>query len=59
MYLGERGRHLGKSLCNPAIQSSPMCLVERSDTSHSIYLRAAFMTAFALHPEAIIRGWLL
>ena len=29
-------------------------LVERSDTSHSVYLRTAFMTVFALHPEAII-----
>ena len=29
-------------------------LVERSDTSHSVYLRTAFMTVFALYPEAII-----
>ena len=29
-------------------------LVERSDISHGIYLRAVFMTVFALHPEAII-----
>ena len=25
-----------------------------SDTSCSVYLRVAFMTVFALHPEAII-----
>ena len=34
-------------------------LVEISDTSHGVYLRVAFMTVFALHPEAIIRGRLL
>ena len=33
---------------------SSMHLVEWSDTSRSVYPRAAFMTAFALHPEAII-----
>ena len=33
-------------------------LVERSDKSCGIYLRAAFMTVFALHPEAIIWGQL-
>ena len=33
---------------------SSMYLVERSDTSHSVYPRAMFMTVFALHPEAII-----
>ena len=27
---------------------------DSSDTSHGIYLRAAFMTVFELHPEAII-----
>ena len=31
----------------------------RSDTSRGIYPRAAIMTVFALHPEAIIQGWLL
>ena len=36
-----------------------MYLVERSDTSHGIYLRMAFMTVFALHPETTIRGQLL
>ena len=30
-----------------------------SDISCSVYLWAAFMTIFALHPEAIIQGWLL
>ena len=34
-------------------------LVQRSDTSHGVYPRAAFMTVFALHTEVIIRGWLL
>ena len=35
-----------------------MYLVERSDTSESrgAYLRVAFMTVFALHPEAIMQG---
>ena len=33
---------------------SSMHLVERSDTSHSVYPRVAFMTVFALHPEAIM-----
>ena len=33
---------------------SLMYLVERSDTSYSVYPRAAFMTVFALHLEAII-----
>ena len=33
---------------------SLMHLVERSDTSRSVYPRAVFMTVFALHPEAII-----
>ena len=28
-------------------------LVERSDKSCGVYPRAAFMTVFALHPEAI------
>ena len=32
---------------------------DSSDTSCGIYPRAAFITVFALHPEAIIRGWLL
>ena len=36
-----------------------MYLVERSDTSHVDDSREAFMTAFALHPEAIIQGQLL
>ena len=36
-----------------------MYLVQKSDTSHSIYPRIVFMTVFALHPEAIIQGWLL
>ena len=34
-------------------------LVQRSDTSHGVYPRAAFMTIFAQHPLAIIRGRLL
>ena len=34
-------------------------LVGRSDTSRGVYLRAAFMYVFALHPSAIIREWLL
>ena len=34
-------------------------LVERSDTSCGVYLRAAFMYVFALHPGAIIRERLL
>ena len=38
---------------------SLMYLVERSDTSRSVYPRVAFMTVFALHPEAIILSWLL
>ena len=38
---------------------SSMYLVERSDTSHGIYLGVAFMTVLALHPEAVIRRWLL
>ena len=33
-------------------------LVERSDKSHAVYPRAAFMTVFALLLEAIIQGWL-
>ena len=33
--------------------------VERSDTNCGVYLRAAFMTIFALDPEAIIQGLLL
>ena len=36
-----------------------MYLIERSDKSHGFYLRAAFMTVFAVHPVAIIQGWLL
>ena len=35
---------------------SSMHSVERSDTSCSVYPRAAFMTAFVLHPEAIIEA---
>ena len=31
----------------------------KSDTSHGIYPRAAFMTVFAQNPAAIIRGQLL
>ena len=27
---------------------------DSSDTSHSVYPKAAFMTTFAVHPEAII-----
>ena len=34
---------------NPDIPWSSMHLVKRSDTSRSIYPRAAFMTVFALH----------
>ena len=33
---------------------SSMQLVERSDTSCSVYPRAAFITVFALHSEAVI-----
>ena len=36
-----------------------MEFVERSDTSSGVYMMAAFMTVFALHPEAIIQGQLL
>ena len=35
------------------------CLSDSSDKSHGIYLRVAFMTAFIVYPEAIIRGRLL
>ena len=35
------------------------CLSDSSDKSRGIYLRAAFMTAFVVYPEAIIRGRLL
>ena len=35
-----------------------MYFVERSDTSRVDDSREAFMTAFALHPEAIIQGQL-
>ena len=38
---------------------SSMYLVERSDTSHSVYPRVAFMSIFALHPKVIIQGGLL
>ena len=34
-------------------------LVERLDTSHAIYPRAALITMFALGPESIIQGQLL
>ena len=37
-----------------AILLSSMYLAERSDTSHSVYLRAGFVTEFTLHLEAII-----
>ena len=36
-----------------------MYLAERLDTSRGVYLGAVFMTAFAQHPEDIIRGQLL
>ena len=32
------------------------CLSDSSDKSRSVYLRAAFMTAFVVYPEAIIRA---
>ena len=35
------------------------CLGESSDKSRGIYLRAMFMIAFVVYPEAIIRGQLL
>ena len=35
------------------------CLSDGSDKSRGVYLRAAFMTAFVVYPEAIIQGWLL
>ena len=31
---------------------------ESLDISHGINLRAVFITIFAVHPEAIIQGWL-
>ena len=48
-----------KFLYNLAIPLSFFHFVQRSDTSHGVYLRAAFMIEFAQHPTAIIRGWLL
>ena len=57
IYLSERGYYRGKSLCNPAIEFD--LFSDSSDTSHSIYSRAAFMTVFVLYTKAIIRGWLL
>ena len=36
-----------------------MHLVERPNTSRGVYPIAAFMTIFALHPEAFIQEWLL
>ena len=36
-----------------------LCLGYSSDKSRGIYLRAAFMTAILVYPEAIIWGWLL
>ena len=36
-----------------------MYLVQRSDTSRGVYPMAAFMTVFAQHPAAFIRGQLL
>ena len=35
------------------------CLGDTSDKSRGVYLRTAFLTAFVVYPEAIIRGWLL
>ena len=35
------------------------CLCDSSNKRCDVYLRAAFMTAFVVHPEAIIRVWLL
>ena len=35
------------------------CLGDSSDKSCSVYLRVAFMTAFVVYSEAIIRGFLL
>ena len=35
------------------------CLGDSSDKSRGVHLRAVFMTAFLVHPEAIIQGRLL
>ena len=57
-YLGEKGHYTDK--CNPASYSLEFNVFsDSSDTSHSIYLRAVFMTVFTQHPEAIIRGLLI
>ena len=35
------------------------CLGDSSDKSRGVHLRAVFMTAFLVYPEAIIQGRLL
>ena len=53
-----KNHYRGNSLCNPTIPLRSMYLV-KAQIQVSVYPRMAHMTVFALHPEAIILGWLL
>ena len=61
IYLSECGEVIGVNPYAIKLFHRVQCIncSESSDTSHGIYPRAAFMTVFALNPEAIIQGWLL
>ena len=45
----EQSHYRDKSICNPVIPWSSMCLGDGSDTSHNIYLRTAFMAKVVVH----------
>ena len=60
IYLSEKGHYRGKYM-QPSNTIEFHVRIQVKDQIHAtaIYLRAAFMTIFAVHPDAIIQGQLL